>query len=94
MREQAMYYVVHGGIDVEMMTDSLEYLTSLPFDGCDISGSLGNGRSELQTLLTWLMPLFDNLPEENRIKPRHLLGIADEESIRNTTPLGLDTMDS
>lgn len=27
-------------------------------------------------------------------KPRHLLGIADEENIRNAVPLGIDTLDS
>jgi len=91
---QAMYCVIHGGIDVPLRTESVEYLTSLPFDGYAIGGSLGNGRDELKTLLTWLMPLFDQLPEEKRLKPRHLLGIADEESIRNAVPLGVDTMDS
>jgi len=94
LREQAMHCVAYGGIDIEMRTESLEYLTSLSCDGYDISGSLGNGQSELQTLLTRLMPFFDNLTKESRSKPRHILGIADEESIRNAAMLGVDTMDS
>uniref|UniRef100_A0A7S4VEC6 tRNA-guanine(15) transglycosylase-like domain-containing protein n=1 Tax=Ditylum brightwellii TaxID=49249 RepID=A0A7S4VEC6_9STRA len=92
VKEQAMYCVIHGGIDVELRTKSIDYLTSLPFDGYAIGGSLGNGRSELKDLLTWMMPLFEK--ESRKEKPRHLLGIADEESIRNAVTLGVDTMDS
>jgi queuine tRNA-ribosyltransferase len=92
VKQQAMYCVVHGGVDVELRKKSVEYLTSLPFDGFAIGGSLGSGRKELKELLTWLMPMFE---EGNRKdKPRHLLGIADEESIRNAVPLGVDTLDS
>ena len=57
------------------------------------------------SLLSWFMPLFekekdegfhgrDNEQYSRRLKPRHLLGIADEESIRNAVALGIDTMDS
>ena len=53
-----MFAVIHGGIDVELRTRSIEYLTSLPFDGYAIGGSLGNGRTELKELLDWMMPLF------------------------------------
>ncbi|KAI2504749.1 queuine tRNA ribosyltransferase [Fragilaria crotonensis] len=38
------------------------------------------------------MPLFDI--GERKSKPRHLLGIADEESIRNAATKGIDTLDS
>ena len=43
-------------------------------------------------LLRFLMPLLrhDTIPS----RPVHLLGIADEESIRSCVPLGLDTFDS
>jgi len=92
VKNQAMYCVVHGGIDVELRTQSIEYLTSLPFDGYAIGGSLGNGRAELKELLSWMMPLFDK--DGRRDKPRHLLGIGDEESVRNAVTMGLDTMDS
>jgi queuine tRNA-ribosyltransferase len=93
VQEQAMYCVVHGGIDVEFRTKSINYLTSLPFDGYAIGGSLGNGRQELKELLSWMMPLFD-ATEERKSKPRHLLGIADEESIRHAVTKGIDTLDS
>ena len=91
-RQQAIYCVVHGGTDVELRTKSLQYLTSLPWDGYAIGGSLGNGREELKTLLDWMMPHFNEA--ERRDKPRHLLGIADLESAHHAVKTGVDTMDS
>ncbi|CAJ1965889.1 unnamed protein product [Cylindrotheca closterium] len=92
INNQAMYCVVHGGVDRELRTKSVDYLTSLPFDGYAIGGSLGNGKEELKELLDWMMPQFDE--GERQGKPRHLLGIADEESIRNAVVRGIDTLDS
>jgi hypothetical protein len=91
VNQQAMYCVVHGGIDVELRTKSVEYLTSLPFDGYAIGGSLGNGHDELFHLLRWMMPMFD-ATDQRRGKPRHLLGIADETSIGECVSLGIDTV--
>ena len=92
VKDQAMFAVIHGGLDPELRTESVEYLTSLPFDGYAIGGSLGKNRDELKVLLDWMMPMFDI--EHRRNKPRHLLGIADEESIRNAVKQGIDTFDS
>lgn len=93
VNSQAMYCVVHGGVDPVLRRKSIEYLTSLPFDGYGIGGSLGNGRNELKELLGWMMPMFEE-NENRKTKPRHLLGIADEESILNAVPEGIDTLDS
>jgi queuine tRNA-ribosyltransferase len=94
VKQQAMYCVVHGGIDRELRTKSVNYLTSLPFDGYAIGGSLGNGKQELKELLDWMMPMFDEGDDRIKGKPRHLLGIADEENIRNAVARGIDTLDS
>ena len=32
VKEQAMYCVIHGGLDRELRKKSVDYLTSLPFD--------------------------------------------------------------
>ena len=41
---QAMYAVVHGGIDPELRALSAKFLTQLPFDGFAIGGSLGKNK--------------------------------------------------
>jgi len=92
VKQQAMYCVVHGGVDIELRTHSVDYLTSLPFDGYAIGGSLGKNSEELIELLDWMMPMFEEGHRKN--KPRHLLGIADEESIVGAIPHGIDTFDS
>ena len=85
---QAMYSVVHGGVDRPLRAMSVEYLSSLPFDGTAIGGSLGRDRQEMAALLAFLMPL---VPPH---KPVHLLGIADPPSVEMGVPLGIDTFDS
>ncbi len=87
-RKQAMYAVIHGGVDKELRKLSATYLSSLPFDGFAIGGSLGRDTEELIDLLTFLMPL---LPKD---RPNHLLGIGDVASIEGSIPLGVDTFDS
>eukprot|EP00929_Paragymnodinium_shiwhaense_P105772 TRINITY_DN70832_c0_g1_i1.p1 TRINITY_DN70832_c0_g1~~TRINITY_DN70832_c0_g1_i1.p1 ORF type:complete len:514 (-),score=83.38 TRINITY_DN70832_c0_g1_i1:66-1607(-) len=87
-RGQAMYGVLHGGTDRELRKASADYISSLPFDGLAVGGSLGADRQEMIELLQWLMP---QLPRD---RPVHLLGIGDETSCRAAVSLGLDTMDS
>lgn len=85
---QAMYAVIHGGIDQDLRTKSCQYLTSLSFDGFAIGGSLGKTKQQMFDMLTYVMP---QLPED---KPNHLLGIGDLESIETCVTLGIDTFDS
>lgn len=98
VKEQAMYCVIHGGLDRTLRKKSMDYLSSLPFDGYAIGGSLGKNGGELMDLLAWMMPqLNENIEGSNvdrRSKPRHLLGIADEASILGAVKQGIDTMDS
>jgi len=85
---QAMYAVIHGGIDPDLRKTSCDYLTNLPFDGFAIGGSMGKNKKEMHELLSYTLPL---LPIE---KPNHLLGIGDLASIERSIPLGIDTFDS
>lgn len=87
-QQQAMYGVIHGGIDPELRKASCAYLTDLPFDGYAIGGSIGKNKEEMHQLLSYTMPL---LPQD---KPNHLLGIGDLPSIEQSVPLGIDTFDS
>lgn len=87
-QDQAMYAVIHGGIDPELRQLSCAYLKELPFDGFAIGGSVGKNKKELRELIAFTRPL---LPYE---KPNHLLGIGDLPSIEELVPLGIDTFDS
>lgn len=85
---QAMYAVIHGGVDASLRKESCSILTQMPFDGFAIGGSLGKTREEMVEMLTGMMP---HLPED---KPNHLLGIGDLESLDKCISLGIDTFDS
>ena len=87
-QKQAMYSVIHGGIDDDLRRKSCEILGALPFDGHAIGGSLGKTQEQMLTMLGNMMP---HLPEN---KPNHLLGIGDLPSIQPCIELGIDTMDS
>ncbi|MGE0206540.1 MAG: tRNA guanosine(34) transglycosylase Tgt [Candidatus Babeliales bacterium] len=84
---QAMYAVIHGGIDPALRAESAKFLTALPFDGFAIGGSVGKNKEEMVTMLQDLMP---QLPAD---KPNHLLGIGDLASIDACIKLGIDTLD-
>lgn len=85
---QAMYGVIHGGINLDLRSQSCEVLTKLDFDGYAIGGSMGKTKEEMHAILTHTLPL---LPKE---KPNHLLGIGDIDSIDKGIALGIDTFDS
>ena len=85
---QALYAVIHGGLDLNLRKQSCQTLTALPFDGFAIGGSLGKTRQEMFDLLKFVMPL---LPED---KPNHLLGIGDIPSLNECIQYGIDTFDS
>jgi queuine tRNA-ribosyltransferase len=87
-QQQAIYAVIHGGINPELRKMSCDYLTDLPFDGYAVGGSLGKTKAEMIELLNFTMP---RLPEN---KPNHLLGIGDLDSLSQCIPLGVDTFDS
>lgn len=87
-QQQAIYAVIHGGIDNNLRKNSCKILSELEFDGFAIGGSLGKNREEMVAMLTDLLP---NLPKEC---PNHLLGIGDLPSIDACVRLGIDTFDS
>ncbi|MCB1110268.1 MAG: tRNA-guanine transglycosylase, partial [Chlamydiia bacterium] len=87
-QDQAMYAVIHGGINDALREESCHFLSRLPFDGFAIGGSMGKTKEEMVQMLSSLLP---KLPPE---APNHLLGIADLPSLESCVPLGIDTFDS
>jgi queuine tRNA-ribosyltransferase len=87
-QNQALYAVIHGGVNHDLRRESCAFLTSLGFDGYAIGGSLGKTKQEMAAMLAITLP---ELPDD---KPNHLLGIGDLESLHMTIPFGIDTFDS
>jgi len=87
-RQQALYGIVHGGVDPELRRASAQFIESQGFDGYAIGGSLGKDSSEMLAMLEQLMPAIP------KTAPNHLLGIGDLPSIAGGVPLGIDTFDS
>ena len=87
-QQQAMYAVIHGGINKDFRSLSCQTLTALPFDGFAIGGSVGKNHTEMIEMLKYTLP---QLPDD---KPNHLLGIGDLPAIEQIIPLGVDTFDS
>ena len=85
---QAIYSVIHGGIDPELRKQSCQTLSKLPFNGHAIGGSVGKTKKEMKEMLAHTVTF---LPEE---LPIHLLGIGDLESLELSIPEGIDTFDS
>jgi queuine tRNA-ribosyltransferase len=87
-RQQAMYGVVHGGIDKTLRAHSIQILSQLDFDGMCIGGSIGKDHAEMEDMLRFVLPL---MPAH---KPIHLLGMGDIPSLDMGISLGIDTFDS
>lgn len=85
---QAMYAVIHGGVDPELRKQSAHLLGQHPFDGFAIGGSLGKTKQQLYDTVKATTP---NIPPE---MPTHLLGIGDLPSLEQCVPFGIDTFDS
>lgn len=88
IQNQAMYAVIHGGLDRDLRFESYNLLKKEPFDGYAIGGSVGKTKEDLKLLLH---DMSSYLPED---QPVHLLGIGDLPSIQNGIPYGIDTFDS
>lgn len=88
IKNQAMYGIVHGGVDPALRKLSVQLLAEQAFDGLAIGGSLGKNCPEMLVMLTQLMP---HVPTNF---PIHLLGIGDLPSLEGAIPLGIDTFDS
>lgn len=86
--DQALYAVVHGGVNPDLRKKSCELLRREDFEGFAIGGSLGKTRDDMLAVLDAVMPC---VPDE---KPRHLLGIGDLLSLERCMPYGVDTFDS
>jgi queuine tRNA-ribosyltransferase len=86
-KNQAMFGIIQGGAYKDLRKDSVKFISSLPFFGFGIGGSLGKSKEEMKEVLSWVIPdLIEN-------KPRHLLGIGEIDDIFSAIEWGIDLMD-
>jgi queuine tRNA-ribosyltransferase len=85
--DQALFGIVHGGVFPDLRRASAEYISSLPFDGLCIGGSLGGDKAQIAEVLDMTVP---HLPE---YLPRHLLGIGDVDDLIEGAARGIDMFD-
>ena len=88
IKQQAIFGIVHGGMDFTLRKHSLDELHKDEWNGYCIGGHVGHSREAVVSLLSFLQPHFHSH------LPRHLLGIADPVSIPQCVPYGIDTFDS
>lgn len=85
--DQALFGIVQGGEYKDLRLKSASFISSLPFSGFAIGGSLGKSKPDMHQILDWTVPL---LPEH---KPRHLLGIGGFDDIVEAVSRGVDWFD-
>lgn len=84
--QQALYGIIQGGMFKSLREKSMKFISSLPFDGIAIGGSLGKSKKDMQKILEWVTPNLDN-------RPRHLLGIGGVDDLFESVERGIDTFD-
>ena len=85
-KKQAIYGIIQGGWFRDLRDESTQFISSMPFDGIAVGGSLGNCKRDMHEILEWVIPQLDQ-------RPRHLLGIGEIDDIFETVERGIDTFD-
>ncbi len=85
-QSQAIYGIIHGGWFRDLRISSTKYITSLPFDGIAVGGSLGKTKENMYEILDWIVPGLDE-------RPRHMLGIGWIDDVFECVERGMDTFD-
>jgi queuine tRNA-ribosyltransferase len=85
---QSLYGIVQGGVYPDLRRQSVEYLTSLDFEGYAIGGlSLGEPKEVMYSILE---ETAAQLPVD---KPRYLMGVGSPEDIIEGVARGIDIFD-
>jgi len=87
-KDQMLFGIVQGGIDLELRSYCANRLTAMGFDGYAIGGlSVGEGQQNMLKAVEHTAPL---LPEE---KPRYLMGVGTPADIIAAVGEGVDMFD-
>ena len=85
---QALFGIVQGGVFSHLRRESVEYITSLGFDGYAIGGlAVGESKAQMYEIADQVSAL---LPVE---KPRYLMGVGSPEDLVEGVAHGIDIFD-
>lgn len=86
---QALFGIIQGSNFRDLREEAARFITSQPFDGVAVGGSLGDTKREMHEILGWLTPILETRPNWQR----HLLGIGQIDDIFEGVERGIDTFD-
>jgi queuine tRNA-ribosyltransferase len=84
---QSIFGIVQGGLYKDLRIASAKAVSNLPVFGIAIGGAVGKTKKEMYDVLDVTIPHCDPL------RPRHLLGIGDLETIPEFLKRGIDIFD-
>lgn len=87
--DQALFGIIQGSNFRDLREEAARFVTSQPFGGVAVGGSLGDTKQEMHTILGWLTPILETQPNWQR----HLLGIGQIDDILEGVERGIDTFD-
>ncbi|MEM7182160.1 MAG: tRNA guanosine(34) transglycosylase Tgt [Spirochaetota bacterium] len=88
VKQQSLFGISQGGVDLALRVKSLSYINSLPFSGVAVGGlSVGEPRNEFVKVLEALSPHFDPM------RPRYLMGVGTVTDILDGVRFGIDMFD-
>ena len=86
--DQALFGIVQGGVDMDLRTQSAEYIAGLGTPGIAIGGlSVGESKAEMYGVLDLLEQI---LPAD---RPRYLMGVGTPEDLLEGIARGVDIFD-
>lgn len=86
---QTLFGIIQGSNFRDLREESAQFITSQPFGGVAVGGSLGDTKQEMHTILGWLVPILETRPNWQR----HLLGIGQIDDLFEGVERGIDTFD-
>jgi queuine tRNA-ribosyltransferase len=85
---QLRFGIAQGGVHRDLRTQSIEEITSLPFDGFALGGlAVGESKAEMLSTVAWATEL---MPSD---RPRYFMGLGDAEGILEVIARGIDMFD-
>lgn len=87
-KDQALFGIIQGGVDLDLRVESADFISSLPFPGIAVGGlSVGESKEDMHKVLDIIN---SHLPVN---KPRYLMGVGTPEDLINGIARGIDIFD-